>query len=99
MQKKSQLIAVARVLFPYRNFNRFAKMSKQTKSIRYGVIVKKFERRSFMKVPEYPGSGMSYDSAEKVFFRKSEKNISHTDALYRTIGAWLIIFFIPNFCE
>jgi len=42
---------------------------------------------------------MSYDSAEKVFFRKSEKNISHTDALYRTIGAWLIIFFIPNFRE
>jgi hypothetical protein len=39
------------------------------------------------------------DSAEKVFFRKSEKNISHTDALYRTIGAWLIIFFIPNFRE
>jgi hypothetical protein len=39
------------------------------------------------------------DSAEKVFFRKSEKNISHTDALYRTIGPWLIIFFIPNFRE
>jgi hypothetical protein len=39
------------------------------------------------------------DSAEKVFFRKSKKNISHTDALYRTIGAWLIIFFIPNFRE
>jgi hypothetical protein len=39
------------------------------------------------------------DSAEKVFFRKSEKNISHTDALYRTIGAWLIIFFNPNFRE
>jgi len=40
-----------------------------------------------------------YDSAEKVFFRKSEKNILHTDALYRTIGAWLIFFLIPNFRE
>jgi hypothetical protein len=37
------------------------------------------------------------DSAEKVFFRKSEKNISHTDALYRTIGAWLINFLHPEF--
>ena len=45
------------------------------------------------------GTGLTIDSAEKVFFRKSEKNISHTDALYRTIGAWLIIFFIPNFRE
>ena len=39
------------------------------------------------------------DSAEKVFFRKSKKNTLHTDALYRTIEAWLIIFFIPNFRE
>jgi hypothetical protein len=39
------------------------------------------------------------DSAEKVLFRESEKNISHTDALYRTVGAWLIIFFILNFPE
>jgi hypothetical protein len=27
------------------------------------------------------GSGITIDSAEKVFFRKSEKNISHTDAV------------------
>jgi hypothetical protein len=53
----------------------------------------------FTKVGRIHGSGTTLDSAEKVFFRKSEKNISHTDALYRTIGAWLIIFFIPNFRE
>jgi len=28
-----------------------------------------------------PRAGVSYDSAEKVFLRKSEKNISHTDAV------------------
>jgi hypothetical protein len=27
------------------------------------------------------GTGYFCDSAEKVFFRKSEKNISHTDAV------------------
>jgi hypothetical protein len=43
--------------------------------------------------------GLTIDSAEKVFFRKSEKNISYTDALYRTVGAWLIIFFILNLPE
>jgi len=43
--------------------------------------------------------GLIFDSAEKVYFRKSEKKISNTNALYRTIEAWLIIFFIPNFCE
>src|SRR6266542_377802 len=31
------------------------------------------------------GTYSEVDSAEKVFFRKSEKNISHTDALYRTM--------------
>ena len=45
------------------------------------------------------GSGLAIDSAEKVFFENSRNNISLTDALERTIGAWLIIFFILKFRE
>jgi hypothetical protein len=36
---------------------------------------------------------------KKSFSENQKKNILHTDALYRTIGTWLIIFFIPNFHE
>jgi len=43
------------------------------------------------------GSGMSIDSAEKVFSESWRENLSLTNALQSTFWAWLMVFDPPDF--